>query len=135
MTYMRFDEVARWADTDVGRRGVDYEEFKRRKAERLIQALETEVPELRGNIERYYTSTPLTYVDYTGTPQGAMYGIARDVNQPLGGSIASRTRIPNLLLAGQSITAHGMLGVLAGSFLACAEVLTLPAIINSMHNA
>lgn len=134
MTYMRFDEVARWADTAVGRRGADYEDFKRRKAERLIQALEAEVPELRGNIERYYTSTPLTYVDYTGTPQGAMYGIARDVNQPLGGSIASRTRIPNLLLAGQSITAHGMLGVLAGSFLACAEVLTLPAIIELLKH-
>lgn len=135
MTYMRFDEVQQWANTAVGRRGADYEDFKRAKAERLIQALEAEVPELRGNIERYYTSTPLTYRDYTGTPLGAMYGIARDVNQPLGGSIASRTRIPNLLLAGQSITAHGMLGVLAGSFLACAEVLTLPTIIASMHKS
>ena len=135
MTYMRYDEVQRWANTAVGRRGADYEDFKRVKAERLIQALETEVPELRGNIERYYTSTPLTYLDYTGTPEGAMYGIAHDVNEPLGGSIASRTRIPNLLLAGQSITAHGMLGVLAGSFLACAEVLTLPTIISSIHNS
>lgn len=135
MTYMRYDEVQQWAGTPIGRRGAGYEDFKRRKAERLIQALETEVPALRGSIERYYTSTPLTYASYTGTPQGAMYGIARDVNEPLGGSIASRTRIPNLLLAGQSITAHGMLGVLAGSFLACAQVLTLPTIIEQLKSS
>jgi all-trans-retinol 13,14-reductase len=125
LTYMGVDEVNQWLGTRVGRRGDDYEDFKRRKAERLLDALEEEVPGIRDHIETYYTSTPLTYLDYTGVPDGAMYGIAKDVNLVGMGSVSCRTSIPNLLLAGQCVTLHGMMGVLAGSLLTCAEVLTL----------
>ena len=125
LTDMGVDEVNQWLGTRVGRRGDDYEDFKRRKAERLLDALEEEVPGIRDHIETYYTSTPLTYLDYTGVPDGAMYGIAKDVNLVGMGSVSCRTSIPNLLLAGQCVTLHGMMGVLAGSLLTCAEVLTL----------
>ena len=53
-----------------------------------------------------------------------MYGVAKEVNALGAGTVSSKTRIPNLLLTGQSITCHGMLGVIAGSFMTCAEVLT-----------
>lgn len=128
ITYMNYADVAAWADTKTGRRGTDYEDFKRRKAERVIRALEEECPEVRGNVEAYYTSTPLTYRDYTGTPQGSMYGVAKDVTASLTGRISHRTHIPNLLLTGQSITSHGMLGVLAGSIVTCSQLLTLDVI-------
>ena len=121
ITYMRFDEVQQWQGTAIGHRGQEYEDFKRRKAEAVIEALEQEFPGISGSIESYYTSTPLTYQDYTGVPQGSMYGIAKDVNVFAAGSISYHTNIPNLLLAGQCITLHGMLGVLAGSLMACSE--------------
>jgi all-trans-retinol 13,14-reductase len=134
MTYMSFDEVRQWADTHVGCRGEDYEVFKRKKAEAVIDALEQEVPGLRDNIEHYYTSTPLTYVDYTGTPDGAMYGMLKDVKDLRSMSISSKTRIPNLLLTGQNITLHGMMGVMAGSLLTCSEVLTVDRILGELKN-
>jgi len=121
ITYMSFNEVQRWQGTHVGRRGQDYEDFKRARAERLISVLERAVPGISANIESYYTSTPLTYLDYTGVPEGSMYGAAKDVEAPGTGSISCKTIIPNLLLAGQSITLHGMLGVLAGSMITCSE--------------
>ena len=124
LTYMSIDEVQQWLGTHVGRRGEDYEAFKRRKAETVIAALEQEIPGISGQIEQYYTSTPLTYLDYTGVPDGAMYGIAKDVMELGQIGITSKTRIPNLLLTGQSITCHGMMGVLAGSLITCSEVLT-----------
>ena len=62
----------------------------------------------------------------------SMYGIAKDVSIPWAGIISSRTKIPNLLLTGQSITSHGMLGVLAGSFLTCAEVLSFDDIMSQL---
>lgn len=128
ITYMRFDEVKKWLGTSVGHRGNDYEEFKHRKAETVIQALEKEVPGLKQSIEAYYTSTPLTYLDYTGVPEGAMYGVAKDVNAVGGGSITHKTRIPNLLLTGQNITCHGMLGVLVGSLMTCSDVIPVEEI-------
>ena len=90
---------------------------------------------IRANIEQYYTSTPLTYADYTDVPEGAMYGMQKDV-QDLGTvSVTSKTRIPNLLLTGQSVTLHGMMGVLAGSLVTCAEVLSYDEIFSQLNNA
>jgi all-trans-retinol 13,14-reductase len=133
MVYMNFDEVSQWQGTHIQKRGEDYEAFKRRKAEIIIRALEEEVPGISDSIETYYTSTPLTYLDYTGTPEGSMYGVARDVHAVASGNVSSRTSIPNLLLAGQCITSHGMLGVLAGSLLTCAEVITREELFRQLH--
>jgi all-trans-retinol 13,14-reductase len=132
LTYMDFKEMEPWLGTQIGRRGNSYQEFKRRKAEKVIDALEAEIPGIRNSIESYYTSTPLTYLDYTGTPNGSMYGMAKDVNTLGTGSVSCRTNIPNLLLTGQSITSHGMLGVLAGSLVTCSEVLTMDEIFSQL---
>ena len=135
LTYMNFDDTRQWLGTHVGNRGADYEAFKREKAEQLIDALNEEVPGIKDNIEKYYTSTPLTYLDYTGIPGGAMYGVVKDVNIIGSGNVSCRTRIPNLLLTGQCITLHGMLGVLAGSLLTCSELLTRDEIFRQLDEA
>ena len=133
LTYMRFDEMQQWYGTRIGHRGEDYKAFKRRKAETVIAALEREIPGISRQIEHYYTSTPLTYLDYTDVPDGAMYGIAKDVNDFGQVGITSKTKIPNLLLTGQSITCHGMLGVLAGSLITCSEVLSREVIFSQLN--
>lgn len=134
LTYMTFDEVKQWTGTTTGRRGEDYEQFKRKKAETLIQALSEEIPGIKEHIEKYYTSTPLTYLDYTGTPDGSMYGVTRDINLISSGNVSCKTRIPNLLLTGQNTILHGMLGTLAGSFVTCAEVLTTDEVFRQLKS-
>ena len=134
LTYMTFDELRQWNGTHVGQRGISYEEFKRRKAELLIDSLEEEIPDIRYQIESYYTSTPLTYLDYTGIPEGSMYGMAKDINSIGLKNISSKTSIPNLLLTGQSITSHGMFGVLAGSLITCSEVIPKEEILRQLRH-
>lgn len=124
LSYMKMEDVVKWQGTRVGRRGADYEDFKRRKAERLLDSLERHVPGIRNGIEEYYTSTPLTYLDYTGTEGGSMYGIAKDVNMGAAYRVPQRTRVPNVYQAGQNINSHGMLGVLVGTIVTCSEFLT-----------
>jgi all-trans-retinol 13,14-reductase len=135
LTYMNFSDVQQWCGTHIDQRGESYEMFKKRKAEAAIDVLEKEIPGIRDHIEDYYTSSPLTYYDYTGVPDGAMYGISKDVQNIVSGSVTSRTKIPNLLLTGQSITLHGMLGVLAGSLATCSEVLTIDEIFHQLKHA
>ena len=135
LTYMNFDDTKKWLGTHVGNRGTDYESFKREKAEIVINALEKEVPGLRDKIEDYYTSTPLTYLDYTGVPDGAMYGIAKDVNVFGSANVSCKTSIPNLLLTGQCLTLHGMLGVLVGSLITCSELLTRDEIFRQLDES
>ena len=110
-TPMAWADVARWAGTVRGRRGDDYEAFKQATAEKLIQMVEPYLPEIKGNVERYYTSTPLTYRDYTGTHKGSAYGILKDCDHVMSTFLLPRTPIPNLFLTGQNVNFHGILGV------------------------
>ena len=59
----------------------------------------------------------------------------KDVSLLGSAGVSSKTRVPNLLLSGQSITLHGMMGVLAGSMVTCSEVLTMEEIINQLKQA
>lgn len=132
---MNISDVSQWADTAVGRRGAGYEAFKRVKAERLIDVAEKDFPGFRDSIAGYYTSTPLTYRDYTGTQDGSMYGILKDVGLGAACRVPQRTKVPNLLLTGQNINSHGILGVLVGSIVTCSELLTAETIYQQIVKA
>ena len=135
LSYMRMEDVERWRGTQVGRRGEDYEAFKRQKAEKLIDVVAQHFPDIRESIETYYTSTPLTYLDYTGTENGAMYGNAKDIRKSSAYRVAQRTKVPNLYLTGQNINSHGMLGVLVGTIVTCSEFLTAEKIYEQINEA
>lgn len=123
LSYMHMRDVERWRGTLVGHRGADYERFKAEKTERLLDVVERQFPGLRGQIEHVYSSTPLTYLDYTGTEDGSMYGIAKDVSLGAACRVPHRTRIPNLLFTGQNINSHGMLGVIVGAIVSTSEMV------------
>lgn len=124
LSYMQMSDVAPWSGTKTGHRGADYEAFKQRKAEKLIDVVERDFPGFRDSIKHYYTSTPLTYYDYTGTEGGSMYGIARDIHLGVACRVPQRTKIPNVLQTGQNINSHGILGVTVGTIVTCSELLT-----------
>jgi all-trans-retinol 13,14-reductase len=134
-TYMNWKDVSPWEHTTVEKRGEDYIAFKKQKAEKLLDVLETDFPGIRSKIEAYYTSTPLTYRDYTGTFKGSMYGLLKDYNDPLKTMILPRTHIKNLFLTGQSINIHGVMGVTLGSILTCSELIGSQYLLNKFQNA
>lgn len=135
LSYMNHADTAPWTHTRVGRRGADYEAFKRDRAERLIARVERDFPGLRECIDSVYTATPLTYRDYTGTEDGSMYGVAKDISLGAACRVPHRTKVPNLLLTGQNINSHGMLGVLVGSIVTCSELLTTEKIYQQITEA
>lgn len=135
ISYMDIKEVAKWSGTTIGRRGADYETFKREHAERLIAEVDKLHPGFAASIEQYYTSTPLTYQDYTGTEAGSLYGVAKDVTLGAAGRVPYRTRIPNLLLAGQNVNSHGFLGVIVASIVTCSELVDPQTIYKQINEA
>ena len=135
LSYMQMKDVEQWVGTKVGHRGSNYEAFKRQKAELLLESVEKQFPGLRSHIKHYYTSTPLTYQDYTGTEGGSMYGVARDINLGAACRVPHRTKIPNLLQTGQNINSHGILGVVVGTIVTCSELLTSEKIYQQIMGA
>ena len=122
MVPMDYREVAKWAGTITGQRGSDYLEFKQKKAERVLNILGQLFPGISYCIENFESSTPLTYRDYTGTINGSTYGILHDKNAPELTSVSQRTKIPNLIMTGQNIHWHGMLGVTVSAILASKQL-------------
>ena len=133
LTHMKFEEVAKWKDLPINRRGADYMEFKNKKAEELIELVTKTFPELKGNIIDFNVSTPLTYNDYLGTPEGSMYGTLRDSNNPVGSYISPRTKISNLFFTGQNLNLHGMLGVSLSSILTCGEFVGVNELLKEIN--
>ena len=123
LTPMTWQQCLPWQDSRVSRRGEDYQALKARLADECIALAGQAVPGLRDCVEQIYTSTPLTYRDYTGTPQGSAYGVRKDCNNPLGTQLSVRTPIPNLLLTGQSLMLHGVHGVTMTALFTCAALL------------
>lgn len=122
LTPMLWEQCKPWNYTQAGKRDGTYKAMKKRMADECIELAERVLPGLR-NLSRSYTSTPLTWRDYTLTPEGSAYGIRKDFRDPLLTMLSPRTPIPNLLLTGQSLMLHGVHGVTMTAFHTCAEVL------------
>lgn len=134
LTPMNWSECEQWSHTEVGRRGEDYKAMKKRVADECITLAERFIPGLRDRITGCYTSTPLTYRNYTLTPEGSAYGLRKDFRNPMITLLSPRTPISNLLLTGQNLMLHGLHGVTMTALFTCAEVLGKEPIWNIVKN-
>ncbi len=132
LTAMHWEEMSQWYDTDIGKRGEEYEDFKVKIAEKCIKLATSKIPDLKNNIIRFYTSTPLTYRDYTGTWEGSAYGIQKDHNNVLQTILTPKTPLANLFLTGQNLNLHGILGVTMTSFFTCAMITGMESLVKEL---
>lgn len=123
LTPLPWDRIAKWEDTTVGHRGEDYRQLKERLHQECVTLAETFIPGLHTMEEAHFCTTPLSYRDYTLTPNGSSYGVRKDYHNPMMTLLSAKTPIPNLFLTGQSLTLHGLLGVTMTSLFTVAEII------------
>ena len=123
LTPLPWEKISQWADTTVGHRGEEYKAMKERLYNECVALAERFIPDLHNKVEAHYTSTPLTYRDYTLTPNGSCYGVRKDYHNPMMTLLSAKTPIPNLFLTGQSLTLHGLLGVTMTSLFTVSELI------------
>lgn len=119
---MPFAEVRQWSDTAVGHRGSDYLQWKQQQTDRLLAAAEHCYPGIGQAVVATDAASPLTYRDYSGTRDGALYGLHRDCRSLMLTQLSVRTKVKNLFLTGQDVNVHGLCGV-ALTAIATAETL------------
>jgi all-trans-retinol 13,14-reductase len=135
LTSMQFSRFAAWENTLTGDRGGDYTEFKEKCACSLLDLAEKKFPGIRAATAYMEISTPLTWRDYTGTPEGSMYGVERNCHEPLGTTILPVTKIPGFFFTGQNSNIHGVLGVTIGAVLTCSEILGQAYLLTKINKA
>jgi all-trans-retinol 13,14-reductase len=138
--YMRYDEVLPWTSSfntvaSKQNRGPEYEAFKNKKAEQLLDRVEERFPGLRKSILHKYASTPLTFRDYIGNDDGNLYGTVKDCQNPTATLISPKTRIPNLFLTGQYLNLHGILGTAISGLITSIALTGKDDFIEKIRNA
>ncbi|MBR4136366.1 MAG: NAD(P)/FAD-dependent oxidoreductase [Bacteroidales bacterium] len=109
--FMPFSVCERWEDTVTGRRGADYQAWKQQHTDRVLQKLERRYPGFRSCVAQVYDSSPLTIRDYGNEPDGSLYGLLKDCENPYSGYVPVRTKADNLFVTGQNVYLHGCCGV------------------------
>lgn len=104
------DAFARWESTPTGSRPPDYERLKQRIADRMLDAVEHLIPDIRPAIRHLSVGTPLTNAHYVPASRGCLYGTEKTWDQlgPFG--YGHRTPVQDLYLCGASVGAHGVMG-------------------------
>ena len=135
LTPMYMDELLKWKDTAPENRGSDYREFKREKTEQVLSLIRENGMAFDNQIEAIYTTTPLSYRDYTATENGSAYGIIKNYNYPQIGFVSAKTKLENLLLTGQNLNVHGALGVTLTAMITCADLVGVEYLAKKVGNA
>ena len=103
--------MGHWENTRVGRRGKEYEEWKKRLETKLLDKLESLHPGFKESIKMCFSASPLTIRDYLGVKEGSLYGHLCDCKNLLASQMPIATKVRNLLLTGQNVNLHGICGV------------------------
>ncbi len=101
-------------------RSVHYKLLKEEMTEKMLRSIKASCPEIAEKIIDVTCATPLTLRDYTNSPFGSLYGVKHKIGQynPM-----PATRLKGLFLAGQAVTAPGIMGAMMSGFLACGTIL------------
>jgi all-trans-retinol 13,14-reductase len=123
LVWQNFAAVERWSESRRGRRPAEYEAFKKETAQRLLDRVTRDFPEIPSAVKHVYTSTPLTNLDYIRSARGAAMGVRQDIGQQGKRHIRPRGKLRNLFLAGQSVSYPGILGTVVGATELCDGLL------------
>jgi phytoene dehydrogenase-like protein len=111
-----------WAATRWKHRGAEYEHFKARFTDRLLEQLYIYVPQVRGRVDYSELSTPLSTRHFSGYTQGEMYGLS-STPERFRMRLRSETPVRGLYITGQDLAMAGVVGALYGGVMAASAVL------------
>jgi all-trans-retinol 13,14-reductase len=123
ITAAPYEWFEQWEGTKWKRRGADYDAFKDRLAQRMMDALFEQMPQLRGKVAFYEISTPLTTAHFAGYGRGELYGLDHTPDRFRQGFLQPATPIPGLYLTGQDIVSCGVAGAMFAGVLTATTVL------------
>ena len=107
-----YEWFAKWHGETWGKRGEDYEAFKDELGERLLAYVYDKLPQLRGKIDYYEVSTPLSTNWFGGYQRGELYGLAHTRERLRQNWLRPKTKIDGLWLTGQDVLTCGVTGAM-----------------------
>lgn len=117
-----WQDVELYHNSSKGNRPYSYTSFKDKICNEMLHAAEGAWGGICGTISPLAVGTPLTFRDELTSPQGGAYGAMHCLDQF---NPDIRTRLPGLLLSGQSTLMTGVVGASLSGMVSAGEVLGL----------
>src|SRR5690606_29489061 len=122
ITFIPFEAFSKWEGSRWGKRGEDYDAFKARLSERLLEHLYREHPSTRGHVVHAELSTPLTTKHFAAHPKGEIYGLAHTPRRFEDRALKPATKIRGLYLSGADVCSAGVAGAMIGGVLTASAI-------------
>jgi all-trans-retinol 13,14-reductase len=113
----KWDGTTKWK-----KRGEEYDAKKEKLAQQLLEKLYEIAPQLKGKIDYYELSTPLTTKHFVNYQYGELYGLENTPERFSQKFLRPKTPIKNLWLTGQDVVSCGVGGALASGMLTAAAI-------------
>ncbi len=123
ITITPYEWWTKWEGSRWKKRGEDYEAFKEKFAQRLLEELYRHVPQIRGKVDVYELSSPLTTQNFCNYGHGEIYGIEHTPERFRQRFLRAESPVKGLYLTGQDIVTCGVGGALFGGVLSASAVL------------
>lgn len=120
VTFVPWEAFSRWKGTPWRKRGADYEAFKQRMTDAMLEVLFRHRPGLKPLLVHAELGTPLSTDLFARPYHGAIYGLAGRPERFAKPGLRPKTPIPGLYLAGSDAFVCGVVGAMMGGVLAAA---------------
>ena len=123
ITLLPYEVFSKWEGSKWMNRGKEYDDLKEKIAQRLLECLFLQLPNLKDKIDHYELSSPLTTQNFVNYKKGELYGIDHDPGRFNQSFLKPKTQIKNFFLTGQDIVTAGVGGALFSGLLTASALL------------
>ena len=113
----------KWKHSEWSQRDDAYLKLKEDVSQRLLEVLYKFEPQLRGKVDFYELSTPLSTQHFMGNMFGEIYGVDHDISRFNSAILRPQTPVKNLYLTGQDIVTCGVAGAATSGMLTAVVAL------------
>ena len=125
VTFVSYDDFAKWGSQRWKRRGEDYDSFKQAIEQTMLDQLCERLPKLRPMVDYVELSTPLSTEHFVRPAKGSIYGLEPTPRRFANKWLRPRSPVPGLYFAGADMTSVGVIGAMMGGVLGAAAVAPL----------
>ncbi len=122
ITLVPYETFEPWTGSKWKKRGEEYEQLKENIAQRLLDELYKQLPQVKGKVDCYELSSPLTTQHFVNYEKGEIYGLDHSPKRFRQKFLRPRTPIKNFYLTGQDIVSAGVGGALFSGVLTAAAI-------------
>ena len=119
-----YEMFEQWKDTPWGKRGEEYDKLKEEISTRLLEEMYKKLPQLRGKVDYYETSTPLSTDHFCRYSRGELYGLNHTPQRFEQDWLRPKSKVKGLYLTGQDVLSCGVVSAMIAGLMTTVSMST-----------